>query len=142
MFSSLSQEEQAAVINRATETKVRAGDKVVAVDSSASDFYFILSGSCQVTVSGDSKDVTVAILRSGDFVGEASLFDAATRNATVVARTEVELLHWRIPALHQLFEEQPNLGIKFYRGIAHMSWARLNEMNSLMRDAFQGIVEF
>lgn len=60
-------------------------------DSSTSLFY-ILSGSVAVIVEdSDGREITLAYLNAGDFVGEMGLFDETRRSARIRAKTKCEL---------------------------------------------------
>jgi putative ABC transport system ATP-binding protein len=54
-------------------------------------FYVIRKGSVDVTVSDGAASKMVATLGKGDFFGEAALLTGAPRNATVIAKEDVEL---------------------------------------------------
>ena len=78
----------------------------------ADKVYLILSG--EVSIRKNKEEV--ARLGAGELVGETSLSRRALRNATVIAESKLEVLHFtreewlnltsRIPALHNAVEER------------------------------------
>jgi putative ABC transport system ATP-binding protein len=75
--------------NVAEKTKKRrfvAGDVIIREGDSGDDFFLISDGNVDVI----RRDHEVATLGQGDFFGEAALITGEPRNATVVARTDLE----------------------------------------------------
>lgn len=68
-----------------------AGAVIVRQGDPGDKFYVIRSGSVDVIVDENGKRRTVATLGRGDFFGEAALLTGAPRNATVVAKEDVEV---------------------------------------------------
>lgn len=68
-----------------------AGDFIFKQGDVATDFYVIEHGEVEVLKDEDGKHELIAILGPGDFFGEAALMDSRPRNATVRARTDVEV---------------------------------------------------
>jgi len=70
-----------------------AGAVIVAQDEPAESFYMLHSGRARVALFGDNgREVTLSMLRPGDYFGEVSLFDGRPRSANVVALTDVTVL--------------------------------------------------
>ncbi|HEY9755379.1 MAG TPA: FAD-dependent oxidoreductase [Oculatellaceae cyanobacterium] len=76
---------------KVTRAYFAAGDWVFREHDPATDFYMIEAGEIEIVKGGDAGEV-VAILGVGDFFGEGALLDARARNASVRARTDVELV--------------------------------------------------
>jgi hypothetical protein len=82
-----------ATSNRAESLQFPAGAAVVRQGDTADRFYIITQGEVTVTRQDqDGKEVQVATLRPGQFFGEVGLLADAPRNATVAARTPIEVL--------------------------------------------------
>jgi NADH dehydrogenase len=58
----------------------------------ATDFYMIQQGEVEVVVLNEGVEEVAAILGAGDFFGEGALLDHRARNASVRARTDLELV--------------------------------------------------
>lgn len=82
------------------QTIVREGDV-------GRSLFVIRSGEVEVVKATVDGPVVVATLRDGDHFGEAAVFRNARRNASVVARTAVELLVLRREAVHALDRSLP-----------------------------------
>lgn len=66
------------------------------------DFYAIRSGEVEVLRATDDGDETIATLGPGEFFGEMALVSEGTRNASVRARTRVEVVHFGKQTFRQL----------------------------------------
>jgi len=71
------------------------GQEVVTKGREGDCFYFILSGSLDVSDPQNKREPLLATLESGDFFGEMSIINRSKTTATVVARTPVVL--FRLP---------------------------------------------
>ena len=106
------------------------GEEVVIAGTLGDTFYLILSGSCDVIAEG--RGSPLAVLDAGEFFGEMSLIEPATRSATVRARGITEV--FRIPnfALADLLKDDPvalNLVlVAIVRTLSH----RLRKTNELI----------
>jgi CRP/FNR family cyclic AMP-dependent transcriptional regulator len=88
LFGDLSEEDLAAVATYADEVTVSEGKHLVDEGGYAYDLWAIIEGTAQVIVGGD----VVAELGPGDFFGEAGVLEKQQRNATVVAKTRMQLV--------------------------------------------------
>jgi len=68
-----------------------AGTTIIRQGDPGDKFYVLRSGTVDVIVDDGAARHTVATLGKGDFFGEAALLTGEPRNATVVARQDVEL---------------------------------------------------
>lgn len=87
------------------------------VGQEADGMYFVISGKMAVqkgTGFGTRKQV-VALLDKGAPVGEAGLLDDSLRGASVVAVEDTSLLYLPKKSFDKLCEEQPELGLVFFR---------------------------
>jgi NADH:ubiquinone reductase (H+-translocating) len=79
--------------NRVARSFYAAGDYVFHEGDAAIDFFIIQTGQVEILRNLDNDKVdTVAVLGPGDFFGEAALVDSRPRNATVRARTDLEVV--------------------------------------------------
>jgi putative ABC transport system ATP-binding protein len=75
-----------------------AGAVIVRQGDPGDKFYVIKAGTVEVIVEDAGKRRTVAALGPGNFFGEAALLTGAPRNATVIAKEDLEV--------HTLAKEQ------------------------------------
>src|SRR5690349_15442231 len=88
LFSDLSEDDVKALATYVDEVTVSEGKHLVDEGGYAYDLFAIVDGTAQVIVGGD----VVAELGPGDFFGEAGVIEKQQRNATVVAKTRMQLV--------------------------------------------------
>ena len=88
LFDSLSPDELAEVASRADEIDVDAGRRLVSEGRFGYEFFVIENGTAEV-VRGEQH---LADLGPGDFFGEMALLGDTTRNADVVASSDVRAM--------------------------------------------------
>jgi CRP/FNR family transcriptional regulator, cyclic AMP receptor protein len=88
LFADMSDEELAQVAAFAQETSVEAGRELVREGDFSYEFMAIEEGEAEVTRGGEH----VADLGPGDFFGEMGLLEKTLRNATVTAKTPMQLM--------------------------------------------------
>lgn len=95
-------------------------------DEESFDLYIILSGAVSVTlIHPDGREVTLDMMKEGDFFGELSLLDGKPRSATVTAVTDVEVLVLRRSLFIEILKGNADIAINL---IAVMS-RRLRKAN-------------
>lgn len=83
-----------------------AGENVFAAGDHGDKVYFVVRGEAEVLREG----APVATLREGEAFGEAALLSSRPRNATVVARSPLDVVSVTRPAFGELLERLPGLG--------------------------------
>lgn len=100
---------------------------------------FITSGALEVKKQTEfkGKEIVLATLKKGSFVGEMSLMGAhEPRSATVVALEDSELVILKREALDVLIEQHPRIGIKILRGLNQVLIIRLRKMVERLTSIF------
>jgi CRP-like cAMP-binding protein len=93
LFTHLTDSEADAVIALMREVTVHKGEVIVSQGEEGGRLYLIVSGGVRISRIGRSgREVTVAVLREGNFFGEMSLLDGQPRSADVIASKESRLL--------------------------------------------------
>lgn len=87
----------------------------------AYDFFVIVSGDAEVSREGQ----VVARLKAGDYFGEIGLLAPALRDATVTARSDMELIVLAQWDFEQALAEAPGMTRRLLAGMAH----RLRELD-------------
>jgi CRP-like cAMP-binding protein len=90
---------------------------------------FITSGRLEVKKQTEFKgrQIVLALLSKGSFVGELSMVDEQPRSATVVASEDAELVILRREALDSLMQTYPYIGIKILKGLNRILAIRLRK---------------
>ena len=93
LFEGLTPTQLDWVSQRAHRRIFEAGRNVMTIEQPGEAVYIILHGTVKVHIEQDERDVILAILGTGDMLGEMSLIDSVGRSASAVA-LESSLLLW------------------------------------------------
>jgi voltage-gated potassium channel len=110
LFQRLSAARIAAVAGILKPVRVESGDEVVRRGDVADAMYFILTGELEVETPGGR-----VALRSGEFFGEMALLERGMRSATVIARSNCDLLMLQAAAFRHLLQSAPDLEAEIRR---------------------------
>ncbi|QTN27906.1 Crp/Fnr family transcriptional regulator [Rhodoferax sp. AJA081-3] len=93
LFSTLTPEQAEALAATVSKKRFKRGEILVEQGKKTDALFIVLTGRTRVLMT-DSKgrEVILATLASGDYVGEMSLIDNAPHSATVVADQQVDVL--------------------------------------------------
>jgi small-conductance mechanosensitive channel len=95
------------------------GTNLMQQGDAGASMFIILEGAARVSVLGQNNDPReVAVLATGDVVGEMSLMTGAPRNATVTALTRVRVLEITKGPVGELLERSPELLQRFSHVLA------------------------
>ena len=102
-FDSFTPQEVARISARGRHVTLPSGWSPIWERTPADKAYILLAGTASVRRGGTE----IARLGAGDIVGEAAIVGHSLRNATVVALTPLELIHFTSEAVLELCEEMP-----------------------------------
>ncbi len=90
---------------------------------------FITTGKFEVKKQTEFKgrQIVLALLTAGSFVGELSLVDEFPRSATVVTKEDSELIILRRESLESLLKKYPYSGIKILKSLNRVLAIRLRK---------------
>jgi small-conductance mechanosensitive channel len=104
------------------------GDELIRQGDAASTMFIILEGAaCVLMQLAGAADQEVAVLATGDIVGEMSLMTGAPRTATVKALTAMRVLEITKDAVGELLADAPDLYQSFSKVLVH----RQQELNAM-----------
>jgi len=103
LFAGLNKRERAALAARTDEIDVPEGKQLAREGEFAYEFFVITDGTAEVT----RGDQHLADLGPGDFFGEMGILGAERRNATVTARSPMDVIVMTEQALRSLKREEP-----------------------------------
>jgi CRP-like cAMP-binding protein len=121
LFSQCSRAELNRLARRTTDINVPAGKTIVREQQGSYEFFVIVDGQAEVTRAGKK----VGALGRGDFFGELGLLDRELRDATVTARTPMEIIVLELRDFEAALEESPRMTRKLLAGMAR----RLRELD-------------
>jgi CRP/FNR family cyclic AMP-dependent transcriptional regulator len=104
-FSSMSEQDLAAVARQADEMSVAAGSVLAREGELGDEFFVIESGTAEVTRGG----APVAKLGAGDFFGEIALIREERRTATVTATSPMVLIVMTGSSFRSLDRSRPEI---------------------------------
>ena len=119
LFAKLDDRSLDAVGRTATTLYLAAGTVLMREGDRARDLIITVSGTLEVTRDG----VHVADVESGGFVGELGLLTGEPRNATVTAKTDVELIEIDSRSFSALLADVPSLATKMLPVVAERTMA-------------------
>jgi CRP-like cAMP-binding protein len=114
LFSQCHKAELKSLTRRTADISADAGQVLTKEGHGAHDFFVIVSGEAEVSRAGR----VVARLGPGDYFGELGLLDPALRDATVTARTPMELIVLAQWDFEQALEEAPGMTRRLLAGMA------------------------
>ena len=93
IFSALSTHQMTQLADAVTKRRVKRGELIVEQGKKSNALFVILSGRARVVMTDRrGKEVIVAVLHVGDYVGEISLIDGKSHSASVQAEVQTDLL--------------------------------------------------
>jgi CRP/FNR family transcriptional regulator, cyclic AMP receptor protein len=113
LFAGLSKKERRSVAQKADEVDVPAGRHLVREGEFAYEFFAIEEGKAEVR----RGEQFLAELGPGEFFGEMGLIGNVTRNASVVAATQVTAIVLTGSAFRQIDREMPSVATQIRKAI-------------------------
>ncbi|MBN33602.1 MAG: cyclic nucleotide-binding protein [Rhodospirillaceae bacterium] len=107
------------------------GDVLCRQGDEGDSAYIIIDGEADVLVNTDAVEVTVATLKTNDFLGETAILCDVPRTATVQAKTDLEALMISKDLFFQLIYQFPSMSIEIMRELA----SRVERTTAQLREA-------
>jgi signal transduction histidine kinase len=128
LFEGLSDEELQRLVDMAEPVSLRTGEVLMRQGEAGDAAYVVIEGEFEIQKQSGQSVIKIDVRNPGDVVGEMALLSRASRNATVIAKTDGETL--RIPS--EAFEEL--LLSSSTAAMAVLRWviARLSQNESLL----------
>ena len=135
LFSrSLDAEQSQELARQCRPVEFSRGAALMTQGDPGASMFIILEGAARVSVLGGNNDPReVAVLATGDVVGEMSLMTGAARNATVTALTKLRALEITKEPIELLLHKSPNLFQRF----SHVLAKREEERAAIAQRAIQ-----
>lgn len=136
IFEALSRREFRRIEGILHRRSAEAGEILVREGEQGVGMYVILSGEVQIVQQGeDGRRQLLATLRAGDFFGEQALLDETPRTASAIVTQDCQVIGFFRPALLDLIESDPRLGLKIVLRLSQMISVRLRHTNRLLKEA-------
>lgn len=121
LFSLLTAEQFAwvkqEIIPKLESVEYKLGDDIIPVGELVTNFYLIAEGKARVTVRTDNKNITLAVLSSGNNFGEESLLSGNPSSVTVRASSDLTLQKLNRIEFDRLLDRCPLLESKLLSSI-------------------------
>src|SRR5512138_2783879 len=95
LFQGLSDDELQQLMDMAEPLSLRAGEILIKQGDAGDAAYVVIQGEFEIQKQAGQSLIRIDVRNPGDVVGEMALLSSGPRNATVIARTDCEVL--RIP---------------------------------------------
>jgi signal transduction histidine kinase len=128
LFQGLSDEELNRLMDMAEPVSLRAGDILIRQGEPGDSAYVLISGDFEVEKQSGQSLIKIDVRNPGDVVGEMALLSRAPRSASVIAKTDGEVL--RIP--QEAFEKLLLSSTTAAMAVLHWVMARLTQNESLL----------
>ncbi len=118
LFSMLTAEQAQAIADSVVKRRLRRGELVVEQGRKSNALFILLNGRARVlTADSRGREVILAVLESGDYVGEMSLIDNEPHSATVRAEIQTDMLVLARADFARCLPENSTLSYGIMRGL-------------------------
>ena len=128
LFQGLSDEELQQLTDMAESVTLQAGEILIKQGELGDSAYVVISGEFEVQKQSGQSLIKIDVRNPGDVVGEMALLSRGPRNATLIAKTEGEVL--RIP--QEAFEKLISSSTTAAMAVLHWVMTRLTQNESLL----------
>jgi len=132
LFSLLTGEQAQAVAEGVVKRRYRRGEGIVEQGTKSNALFILLTGRARVvTADSRGREVILAVLQPGDYLGEMSLIDNEPHSATVRAEVQCDALVLGRPEFTRCLPENSSLSYAIMRGLVSRLRAADRQIESL-----------
>ncbi len=118
IFSLLTNDQAQGIADAVVKRRYRRGELIVEHGRKSNALFILLTGRARVlTADSRGREVILAVLQSGDYVGEMSLIDNEPHSATVRAEIQTDMLTLGRPEFARCLPENSSLSYANLRGL-------------------------
>lgn len=128
LFEGLSDEELQRLMDMGEPVSLRAGDILMKQGDAGDAAYVVVRGEFEIQKQSGQSVIKIDVRNPGDVVGEMALLSRATRNASVIAKTDGETLRIPPEAFEALLSSSSTAAMAVLRWVM----ARLTQNESLL----------
>jgi CRP/FNR family transcriptional regulator, cyclic AMP receptor protein len=138
LFSNLSPRQIKEITHLFFPREYQANEFVFEVGQPGAALFIIQDGEVSVEVPDQGNEFTqIAIVKTGQFVGELALLDNSPRSASARALRTTHTFALFRNDLNKLAQSHPEIAVHIYRGLATLVGARLKKTNELIHEKNQ-----
>ncbi|CAN5792537.1 Crp/Fnr family transcriptional regulator [soil metagenome] len=132
LFSLLTTEQAQGIADNVVKRRFRRGEIIVEHGRKTNSLFILLTGRARVLTSDSrGREVILAVLQSGDYVGEMSLIDNEPHSATVRAEVQTDMLVLDRAEFAHCLPESSTLAYAILRGLVKRLRAADRQIESL-----------
>src|SRR5688572_15407136 len=128
LFQGLSDQELQQLMDNAEPVSLQAGDVLIKQGDTGDSAYVVIKGEFEIQKQTGASLIKIDVRNAGDVVGEMALLARTPRSATVIAKTDGQVL--RIP--QEAFEKLLSSSSTAALAVLHWVMARLAQNESLL----------
>jgi CRP-like cAMP-binding protein len=118
LFSQLTLVQAESLSQSCSKRRYKRGDLIVEQNKNGNALYIILNGRVRVVMTDQKgREVILATLREGDYIGEMSLIDSQTHSATVSAEVVTDILVLERENFMRCLQESSQTAMSVMRGL-------------------------
>ena len=118
LFSMLTTDQAQSIADSVVKRRLKRGELVVEQGTKSNALFILLNGRARVlTADSRGREVILAVLQSGDYVGEMSLIDNEPHSATVRAEVQTDMLVLGRAEFARCLPESSSLAYGILRGL-------------------------
>ncbi|MEJ7138632.1 Crp/Fnr family transcriptional regulator [Amphibiibacter pelophylacis] len=118
LFSMLTRDQAQAIADSVVKRRFRRGEIVVEQGRKSNALFILLNGKARVLTADErGREVILAVLEGGDYVGEMSLIDNEPHSATVRAEVQTDMLILGRTEFARCLPENSSLAYAIMRGL-------------------------
>ena len=132
LFSLLTNDQAQGIADSVVKRRFRRGEIVVEHGKKSNALFILLTGRARVlTADSRGREVILAVLQPGDYVGEMSLIDNEPHSATVRAEVQTDMLILGRAEFARCLPENSSLSYAIMRGLVYRLRAADRQIESL-----------
>ena len=132
LFSMLTNEQAQGIADNVVKRRFRRGEIVVEQGKKSNALFILLTGRARVlTADSRGREVILAVLQPGDYVGEMSLIDNEAHSATVRSEVQTDMLILGRAEFARCLPENSSLSYAIMRGLVQRLRSADRQIESL-----------
>ncbi len=118
LFSMLTNEQAQGIADSVVKRRMRRGELVIEAGKKSNALFILLTGRARVIAADErGREVILAVLQAGDYVGEMSLIDNEPHSATVRTEVQSDMLVLGRAEFARCLPENSSLSYAIMRGL-------------------------
>ena len=119
LFAVLTEAQAWSISQSIVKRRYKRSENIVEQGSKSNALFILLSGRARVvSVDAKGREVILAVLHPGDYIGEMSLIDGEAHSATVQAEVQTDVMMLGRVAFLQCLPENTSMSFAIMRGLA------------------------